>query len=313
MKLFTLFLGIILACSSCQKEVEEKKNSSFVENIVPVAEAGAVQSTIFPKDSVTLSGSGADQDGTVVAYLWSQVAGPAASQIRNPGSPVTVVKFSTTGNYKFQLMVVDNKGATGVDTTSVSVTRPAQTTVTLQPANNPNEKRLIYFGGTDASSTAADLPIEAWTNGGAPFNVRGIFSFDLSTIPQNAQIVSASLYLYSYPTPTLNGNLINANFGSSNGLILEQVTSPWTTAAVNWFNQPNVNLSNQILIPHTTQSTLDLNLDVKDMVASMVNNNANHGFLLRLQNEVTYNSRIFVSSFNTTYPDKRPKLVVTYQ
>ncbi len=46
---------------------------------------------------------------------------------------------------------------------------------------------------------------------------------------------------------------------------------------------------------------------------SLVSGNANFGFALKLQNEVIYNCRIFVSSYNTTYPAKHPKLVVIYK
>lgn len=41
---------------------------------------------------------------------------------------------------------------------------------------------------------------------------------------------------------------------------------------------------NQITVPHTTQGTLDLNLNVKDMVAGMLGVN-NNGFFMRLQSE----------------------------
>ncbi|WP_442159640.1 PKD domain-containing protein, partial [Rhizobium leguminosarum] len=41
---------------------------------------------MFPKDSVTLTGTATDEDGTIAAYLWSQISGPSASIIRNPGS-----------------------------------------------------------------------------------------------------------------------------------------------------------------------------------------------------------------------------------
>lgn len=45
----------------------------------------------------------------------------------------------------------------------------------------------------------------------------------------------------------------------------------------------------------------------------MVKNNANYGFLLKIQNEQIYNSRLFISSHNTVYTSKRPKLVIQYQ
>jgi hypothetical protein len=157
------------------------------------------------------------------------------------------------------------------------------------------------------------MPIEAWTSSSNPFTVRGIIKFDISSIPSSATIISANLYLYSYPSPTLNGDFTDANFGTSNTLLVQQVTSNWSPATTNWFNQPSATTTNQVVVPNTTQSTQDLNLDVKPMVQSMVSNNTNYGFFLKLLTEVTYNSRIFVASYNSTYTTKYPKLVVVYQ
>jgi hypothetical protein len=157
------------------------------------------------------------------------------------------------------------------------------------------------------------LPVQAWTINSDPFTVRIILKFDLSSIPANATIVSANLYLYSYPKPTSNGNLSDANFGTDNTMLVQQVTANWTPTSINYYAPPATSTSNQVVVPHTNQTTLDLNLNVKPIVSSMVAGNANYGFMLKLQNETTYNSRIFVSSHNTTYTAKHPKLVVVYK
>lgn len=291
-----------------------QKDDDIPENKVPVADAGPNKTITLPANSITLTGTGTDTDGQVVAYLWSQVSGPAATTIVNPGSPSTLINGFVQGTYVFQLMVTDNKGATGVDTTKIVVNQGQQQTLTLQPSNNPNEFEYLNHNGVDKSAVGApDIPVEAWTNGGTPWTAREAIKFDLSTIPANSTIISANLYLYSYPTPTINGNLVDANFGTNNTMLVQQIVTNWSPLTTNWFNQPVASTTNQVVVPTTTQSTLDLNLDVTNMVASMVTGNANYGFFLKLQNEVTYTSRIFVSSYNTTYPAKRPKLVVVYQ
>ena len=306
---FTLcvLFGFLLIASSC------KKDDDTPENKVPVANAGSPQTITLPTDSVTLNGTGTDADGNVVAYLWSQVSGPSSTTIINPGSASTKVKGFRQGKYVFQLMVTDNKGAIGVANDTITVNPAAIQTLTLQPSNNPTEFRVTSLNGQDISGTGApEISIDAWTSGGQPWLLRGILKFDLSSIPANASIISANLYLYSNPTP-LTGNLTDANFGTNNTMLVQQIVTNWSTSTTNWFNQPVTSTSNQIVVPSTTQSILDLNLDVTNMVSSMVNGNANYGFFFKLQNEVTYNSRIFVSSYNTTYPAKRPKLVVVYQ
>lgn len=281
-------------------------------NVVPVANAGPNQTITLPTNTATLTGTGTDADGDVVAYLWSQVSGPAPTVITNPGNPSTLVKFTIAGTYVFQLMVTDNGGATGVDTASVTVNQGAAQTVTLQPANNPNDFMLLLFNGSDQSSAGwQDIPLAAWTNG-QPVTLRSLLKFDLSGIPESATIVSANLYLYSYPAPLLNGNFTDANFGTNNSITVQRAASNWSPSTVTWFNQPAGASLGQINVPHTASSSLDLNLDVTTMVGSMVNNNANYGFLMKLQNEVLYTSRIFVSSWTTTHTAKRPKLVINY-
>lgn len=288
--------------------------SKIEGNKVPVANAGPNKIITLP-DSAVVTGTGTDVDGKVVAYLWSQVSGPAPSTIVNPGYPSTSFQFSVAGSYIFQLLVVDDKGATGVDTMSVLV-KPAvgQQTLTLQPYDNRTEYQVVTLNGSDVSGWGpSSFDVVAWTSSGNPYNFRSLLKFDFSSIPASATIQSAHVFLYSHPTPTPGGNFVDANSGSTNAFLVQQITTPWTTSTATWANQPSVSTSNQIVVPHTNQTSLDVDIDVTAMVASMVNNNTNYGFFFRLQNEVIYNIRSFVSSRNTTYPGKRPKIVITYQ
>jgi hypothetical protein len=246
--------------------------------------------------------------------LWSQVSGPSHSIIVNPGSPSTIVRRLKPGNYVFQLMATDEKGATGVDTVTIKVNESIIKTLSLQPANNPTEYLVQTTGGQDQLVAAhIDFPVEAWTLSGVDIKVRSLIKFDLSSIPANATIISANLYLYSQPAPLSNGNLVDANFGTDNSLFVERITAAWTSGVTVWSNQPATTTEDRVTVPTTDQKMLDLNLNVTAQVNDMIVNNANHGFMLRLQNEVAYTSRIFVSSYNVNYPAKHPKLVVVYQ
>lgn len=302
----SLFISLIaITFTSCQKD-------DFIENKVPVADAGPSKIITLPLDKLSITGSGTDADGKIVAYLWSQVSGPEATVIINPGSASTDITGFVEGSYIFQLMVTDDKGATGVDTLTVKVNPAPEQTVTLKTANNPNEKMFI-LNGTDQSYVGSqELVIDAWTKNGSNWYGRAALKFDMSNIPSTATILSANLFLYSN-TPPQNGNLVDANFGANNGLILQQITSNWSPATSNWSNQPVVSVANQIMIPSTTLAALDLNIDVTSMVAAMVTSNAKYGFMLRLQDEVIHTSRMFVSSHHPTKTDKHPKLVIIYK
>jgi hypothetical protein len=190
---------------------------------------------------------------------------------------------------------------------------PVYKSLTLQPTNNPTEVHIFgnNNGIDESSDVAPEIDGAAWTTGGDTIAVRGALAFDLSSIPASAIIDSSRLTLYSNPTP-LNGNMIDANYGAENALLIEQITGSWVASSVTWTNQPTATSSGQIVIPSTTQNFLDLpDIDVTAMVGDMVKNNTNYGFLLRLQTEVAYNSRIFCSS---KYSDstKHPKIAVWY-
>ena len=298
-----LILPILFLAGGCEKDPVNK---------VPTAEAGSSLVTQLPVDSVLLTGIGTDADGKVVSYLWSQVNGPASAIIVNPGSSSTRVRSLKEGVYLFQLMVVDDMGATGVDTVSVQVTASPIQLLSLQPAQNPTE---VHIWGNNSNlegsfNGAVELGAAAWTYNGANVGQRGLFKFDLSSIPANATILSAKLSLYSNPTP-LNGDLVNANSGPDNSILIQRVVGSWTSSAVKWASQPATTTQGQIVIPHTNSSFLDLiDVDVKNLVQSMVST-ANYGFMIRLQNETFYNSRLFASSFHSN-STKHPKLTIEY-
>src|SRR5260221_13752149 len=122
----------------------------------------------------------------------------------------------------------------------------------------------------------------------------------------------SKLSLYSHPNPS-NGDHVNANSGPDNSMFISRITANWSAATLNWNNQPSVSTTDQVSISHTSQSFLDMvDIDVKNMVAPMASTNS-YGFMIRLQNEVIYNSRIFCSSKYAADATKHPKLVITYQ
>jgi hypothetical protein len=290
-----------------------QNNPIPVGNKPPVVNAGNdttydLKSSL--NDTITLKGSASDSDGVVVSYLWTQVAGPNSAKILYPGSAITKVTNVIAGNYVFQLMATDDDGATGVKKVTFTLNTPPVVTLALQPHQNHQEVELAVQGNVDASDeTAPEFAAAAWTHNGDPTYLRGLFGFDLSAIPITATIQSAKLSLYSTPNP-INGNQIDANYGANNSMYLQRITSPWAST-VTWQNQPSTTTTSQVSIPSTTQSRLDLiDLDVTNLVKDM-RQLGNYGFMLRLQSETIYTSRIFCSSKHAD-ATKHPKLVIQY-
>lgn len=90
-------------------------------NLAPVANAGLDLNITLPTNSVTLSGSGTDADGTIVSYAWAKISGPSQFTISAAGQAQTAVGNLTEGVYEFELTVTDNAGATAKDIVRVTV------------------------------------------------------------------------------------------------------------------------------------------------------------------------------------------------
>ncbi len=139
-------------------------------NIPPVANAGTDQTINLPTDSVTLSGSGTDADGAIVAYQWAELSGPASYNINNPGSAITNVTGLVAGTYQFQLQVTDNDGATGIAIIQITVNPAANIPPVANAGNNqtitlPTNSVTLSGSGTDADGTVASY---LWTKISGP-------------------------------------------------------------------------------------------------------------------------------------------------
>ncbi len=185
-----------------------------------------------------------------------------------------------------------------------------QNILSISPVSNPFEGHIDSYGNS-WSGGATQFDITAWTAFGSPENQRACIKFDLGNLPLCAIIDSAILYLYAMPNP-LGGNGVDANFGSANAGYIQRITSAWpnTVPPYTWNNQPSVTSTNQVIIPQSTSSFSNTVLNVTSLVNDM-QINGNNGFFMKLQNEVIYNIRQFVSSF---HPDttKHPRLVIYY-
>ncbi len=160
---------------------------------------------------------------------------------------------------------------------------------------NANGGSIIYL---QASHISSALQLEV--------RKRSFFEFNLSQIPLNGTVVSASLSLYFNGQP-------HSTAGGSNECYLQRITGAWFEDSVTWANQPPITTQNQVILPQSlTSSQSYLNIDVKDMVQDMVNNpSSSHGFAFRLVTEQPTRILNFASSDNSLSAF-RPKLIVVY-
>lgn len=181
--------------------------------------------------------------------------------------------------------------------------------------NNPKYTEILMDSRAPTWSDNRQLEIvsSAWTcnaTGNPTCNFRGILKYNVSEIPTNATITSAKLYLYA-KTDALNGNPGNPMFGQGNTSLLQRVTGSWTTNNFGWDNQPPATTANQKVLPQSSSTVQNYEVNVTDFVQQWVTTpSLNNGMLLRLQTETYYNSMIFNGG---TAPDAlKPKLEICY-
>lgn len=138
-------------------------DSDYVRVVVqhaPLANAGTDKSITLPLQKVTVTGSGTDTDGSIVAYNWKQISGPLAATITNASTPtMTAAGMSVSGEWVFELSVKDNAGAVGRDRMRVVVSPdPGVTTVNAVPVVSAGADQMITLPTTSLklTGTASD-------------------------------------------------------------------------------------------------------------------------------------------------------------
>lgn len=162
-------------------------------NTAPAANAGADKNIVLPTNSVQLSGSGTDNDGSITAYAWTQVSGPSTAGIQSATQAQTTVNNLQQGSYTFRLTVTDNNGATGFDDVVVNVSA-APNTPPLANAGTDNTITLptnsVQLNGS-GSDNGGWITAYAWTQVSGP-STASIGS------PSNASTTVSSLVAGSY-------------------------------------------------------------------------------------------------------------------
>jgi dienelactone hydrolase len=92
-------------------------------NVAPVANAGSDQTISLPTNSISITGSGTDSDGTIASYAWTKISGGNAT-ITGESTATLNASALVAGNYVFRLTVKDNGGTTASDDVSVFVNTP---------------------------------------------------------------------------------------------------------------------------------------------------------------------------------------------
>ena len=179
---------------------------------------------------------------------------------------------------------------------------PQNTTVTIK--SNPLSSKNATLVSSNPSENYGNFPefIASNSDLGA---TRSLIYFNITSIPSDATIITATLKLYSIPSST------NGHYGA-NTAVIQRVATSWDENSVNWSNIPAASTTNQVFTTATVSSNENAIINVKPLIENMILNSTNNqGFLFRLTDETGNKSAVYGSP---TYADttKRPELVITY-
>ncbi|NTV84252.1 MAG: DNRLRE domain-containing protein, partial [Bacteroidales bacterium] len=192
----------------------------------------------------------------------------------------------------------------------VTYTIAPEYTLEIQPG--PEEGKDAQLWTIMPDNNYGDIPkfdCSGWTHYGVPGVNRGIIDFDLSAIPDNAEITDAKLNFYFVCLePTYFGHT------GENDAYLQLITEPWEEDSVTWNNQPLTTETDQLYLPPSTDPYMDYtDLEVTNLIRKLHAEPENyHGIMLRLLNESPYRCLLFASSDYMDTVEMRPKLVITY-
>ncbi|HBN05478.1 MAG TPA: hypothetical protein DD434_06775 [Bacteroidales bacterium] len=181
---------------------------------------------------------------------------------------------------------------------------------------NPTPYNGVNFGSMSELATTSTF----YKKG--TINSQFLLRFDqLSLIPNNAKIISASLKLFGVPNST-NFPLGNSTL-SSFSYYIERITSSWDENTVTYSTQPSTASTGYISMPaatsqwnynYTLNSTSTSNPELINMLNYMKGNNANNWGFMITPNQISQNySGIVFASSNHSDPTLWPELTITYE
>jgi hypothetical protein len=227
----TIVTGLVQGTYTFRLTVTDNLGDTAADDVVvtvapanhpPVAEAGPDQYITLPVNSITLHGSGSDDDGSIASYSWSKIAGPEQFILTNATSAQTAVSNLTQGVYSFRLEVVDNQGAISADTVQISVSAalpppnkaPLASAGADQTITLPASSVQLNGTGTDSDGTISSYQ---WSkiSGPAAYNlsapsvasatvnglVEGTYQFELSVTDNLGAIGKDTVLVVVNPAP----------------------------------------------------------------------------------------------------------------
>lgn len=174
----------------------------------------------------------------------------------------------------------------------------SQIAVNLKPGTEGKYSVVFSIAPDSSPSGTSDrFNIYTWTYSGALAIKRGYIDLNIPTIPQNATVDSAKLFLFFNPTESTES--FYTHYGNNN-LQIERVIENWEPGSISWNNQPATSDDNIVMIPQKDSINQDYQIDVTPLVQDMISSpEESFGFLIRNQDERDYyRGSLFASGYH---------------
>jgi hypothetical protein len=125
-------------------------------NQAPIVNAGADQLLRTPSTRTYLSGTAADNDGTIYAKYWRKIGGPAGGFISDSLQNNITITELQEGTYTYQLVATDNGNSTTTDNVVITVQSPVLSMVyfNVLGAGITQTGTYTYKGGSTSNAVA---------------------------------------------------------------------------------------------------------------------------------------------------------------
>ena len=237
-------------------------------------------------------------------------AGSFSSYLWNSGATTQRITVDESGNYNVTVRNDDNCPASDTIYVNYEVPQYESVTIILQPSQDGKDA-LIHSGLPDNNfGDSEDFSAISTSWSGSPIEMRSLLSFDLSTIPEDAIILSASLSLRHNSS---SAYAPHSTADGTNKSKLKLITQNWEEQTVTWSNQPQTTDVNAIILEETSSSDEDkLNINVRKLIRKMKIEPTNyHGFMLVLDSSTGNRSMVFASGDNSSVA-LHPELEIVY-
>ena len=155
-----------------------------------------------------------------------------------------------------------------------------------------------------------------------PYNMRGWIQFNISSIPADAWIISATLRLRLWHKTTPDETEVNWNIGDPTGRVygVYRVLNPWKRWTIDWADQPNYTDTDSATctVPNEQGGWYGpfiwMDWDITSIMNVWRSNSSNYGLLVKdtQENATTFYSTQFFTNSQVPNSTYYPRLIVTY-